>query len=121
MKAIRVHQFGGPEVLRLEEVPTPTPARDQALVQVHAIDVNPVETYQRSGSNPAIPLPWTPGTDAAGVVTSIGSDVTTVRPGDRVYTSETLTGAYAEFTLCTPQRLHALPANFSFSQGAAIH
>ena len=59
MKVIRVHQFGGPEVLRLEDVSVPTPGPGQVLVRVHAIGVNPVETYQRSGSNPAIKLPWT--------------------------------------------------------------
>ncbi|MBK8000554.1 MAG: alcohol dehydrogenase catalytic domain-containing protein, partial [Verrucomicrobia bacterium] len=94
MKAIRVHQFGGPEVLRYEDVPTPAVGAGQVLVKVHAIGVNPVETYQRSGSNPSLKLPWTPGMDAAGVVESVGAEVTKVRPGDRVYTSDTLSGAY---------------------------
>ena len=68
MKAIRVHEFGGPEVLRLEEIPVPSPGPGEILLKVEAIGVNPVETYQRGGSNPALPLPWTPGTDCAGIV-----------------------------------------------------
>ena len=120
MKAIRAHQFGGPEVLQLEKVPTPKPGPAQLLVKLHAIGVNPVETYQRSGTNPAIKLPWTPGMDGAGVVESIGEGVTGVKTGDRVYTSDTLTGSYAEFALCEPPMVHPLPANVSFEQGAAL-
>ncbi|MEY2409398.1 MAG: NADPH:quinone reductase [Verrucomicrobiota bacterium] len=120
MKAIRVSQFGGPEVLRLEDVPTPDAGRGQVLVKVIAIGVNPVETYQRSGMNPAIQFPWTPGSDAAGVVEACGENVTGVKPGDRVYTSATLTGSYAEFALCEPGALYPLPQGISFEQGAAI-
>src|SRR5213080_5246950 len=73
MKAIRVHEFGGPEVLRLEEVPTPRPGNGQVLVKMHAIGVNPVDTYIRSGSYPQKPaLPYTPGNDGAGIVDQIG-------------------------------------------------
>ncbi len=121
MKAIRVHQFGGPEVLRYEDVPTPAVGAGQVLVKVHAIGVNPVETYQRSGSNPSLKLPWTPGMDAAGVVESVGAEVTKVRPGDRVYTSDTLSGAYADYALCDQKSVHRLPAKLSFQQGAAIN
>ena len=121
MKAIRVHQFGGPEVLQLEEIATPQPGPGQVLVRLRAIGVNPVETYQRSGSNPKLALPWTPGMDAAGVIESVGEGVENVRPGDRVYTSDTLTGAYAEFALCAPNQVHRLPANLSFPQGAAVN
>ncbi len=121
MKAIRVHQFGDPDVLKLEEVPTPVVGPGQVLVKVHAIGVNPVETYQRSGSNPAIKLPWTPGMDAAGVVEAVGSSVAGVNVGDRVYTSDTLTGSYAEFALCERASVHRLPANLTFQQGAAIN
>ena len=120
MKAIRVHQFGEPDVLRLEEIPTPQPGAGQVLVRVHAIGVNPVETYLRSGSNPNLALPYTPGTDAAGVIESVGAGVSQWKPGERVYTSGTLSGAYAGFALCEANRVHRLPEIFSFQQGAAI-
>lgn len=121
MKAIRVHRFGGPEVLQLEEVPTPVPGPGQVLVDVHSIGVNPVETYQRSGSNPNLARPYTPGMDAAGTIAAVGSGVTILKEGDRVYTSDTLTGSYAEHALCEQTSVHPLPENISFSQGAAIN
>jgi NADPH2:quinone reductase len=121
VKAIRVHQFGGPEVMRLEELPVPEPGLGQVLVRLHAIGVNPVETYQRSGANPAIKLPWTPGMDAAGVVEAVGPGVSRPKPGDRIYTANTLTGSYAEFALCEEKSVHRLPANLTFQQGAAIN
>ncbi len=120
MKAIRVHQFGGPEVLRLEEVPVPKPAAGQVLVKLHAIGVNPVETYFRSGSNPNLKLPWTPGMDGAGLVEAIGEGVAGLKSGDRVYTSDTLTGSYAQFVLCEARGVHPLPERISFAQGAAL-
>jgi NADPH2:quinone reductase len=85
MKAILVHQFGGPEVLKLEDVPTPHPASGQVLVRIHAVGVNPYDTYMRSGAY-AIkpPLPYTPGSDGAGVVEAIGEGVDKVKKGDRV-------------------------------------
>jgi len=121
VKAIRVHQFGEPEVLRLEDVRVPQPGPGEVLVRIRAIGVNPVETYQRSGSNPAIKLPWTPGMDAAGEVESVGSGVKVWKPGDRIYTSDTLSGSYAQFALCEGKSIHRLPANVSFQQGAAIN
>ena len=108
-------------MLTLEELPAPQPASGQVLVRVHAIGVNPVETYQRSGSNPALRLPWTPGTDAAGVVEALGPETSPWKVGDRVYTSDTLTGAYAELALCERVHLHPLPAPIPFSEGAAIN
>jgi NADPH2:quinone reductase len=122
MKAIRVHQFGGPEILKFEEIPTPQPGADQILVRIHAVGVNPVETYIRAGTYPNLPpLPYTPGKDAAGVVESIGADMKSVRAGDRVYISGTSTGAYAEFALCEINDIHPLPEKISFAQGAAIN
>ncbi len=121
MKAIRVHEFGPPEVLRLEEVPEPQPGPGQVLVQVQAIGVNPYETYMRAGAYAAPPLPYTPGHDAAGVVAAVGAGVKTVAPGDRVYTSQTLTGAYAEMTLCPESEVHPLPEQVSFAQGAGVN
>src|SRR6266496_146350 len=122
MKAIRVHEFGGPEVLRLEEVPTPRPGPGEVLVRIHAIGVNPVETYIRAGTYARLPaLPYTPGNDGAGVVEEIGSDVNEFKPGDRVYTGGSLAGStYAEFTLCKTAQVHPLPENVSFAQGAAM-
>lgn len=121
MKAIQVHQFGGPEVLKLEEIPTPKPAAGQVLVRIHGAGVNPYDTYMRNGSY-AIkpPLPYTPGSDAAGTIESAGSGVTKVKPGDRVYTAKTVTGAYAEYGLALESQVHRLPANISFAQGAGV-
>ena len=121
MKAIRVDQFGEPDMLRLVELPVPQPTVGQVLVRVHAIGVNPVETYIRSGNYARKPaLPYTPGSDAAGIVEAVGGEVTAFMPGDQVYTAGTLTGSYAEFALCESSQVHPLPANVSFAQGAAI-
>ncbi len=121
MKAIRVSQTGEPEVMRLDEVPDPKVGDGEILVRIRAIGVNPVETYIRSGRYPSGPsLPYTPGTDAAGIVASVGKGVTRVAVGDRVYTSGTLTGAYAELTLCRQGQVHRLPDKASFEQGAAL-
>ncbi|MFM1768995.1 MAG: hypothetical protein RJA22_1524 [Verrucomicrobiota bacterium] len=120
MQAIRAHRFGGPEVLQLEEIPQPTPGPGQVLVRIHAAGVNPVETYLRSGANPGLPLPWTPGHDGAGVIESVGPGVTTRQPGDRVYLAGTLTGSYAQFALAEARTTHPLPPALSFAQGAAV-
>jgi len=121
MKAIRVHEFGDPEVLLLEDVPTPQSGAGQVLVRMHAIGVNPVETYIRAGTYARLPvLPYTPGNDGAGVVEQIGSDVSEFRPGDRVYVAGSLSGTYAEFALCKTEQVHRLPENVSFAQGAAM-
>ncbi len=121
MKAIRVHEFGGPEVLKLEEIPTPKPDAGQVLLRVRAIGVNPYDTYMRAGTY-AIkpPLPYTPGSDAAGTIEAVGSGVTKVKPGDRVYTAKTVTGAYAEYALAMEGQVHRLPDNVSFEQGAGV-
>jgi len=121
LKAIRVHEFGGPEVLKLEEVPTPSPAAGQVLLRVHAAGVNPYDTYMRNGTY-AIkpPLPYTPGSDAAGAVEAVGEGVKSVKQGDRVYTKKTLTGAYAEYALVLESQVHPLPANITYAQGAGL-
>ncbi len=122
MKAIRVQEFGAPAVMRLEEVADPQPGAGQVLVRVKAAGVNPVDTYIRSGiyaNRP--PLPYTPGSDAAGVVEAVGEGVTAFAPGDRVYTSGTLSGAYAELALCSEAQLHTLPERVSFEQGAGVN
>lgn len=121
MKAIRVHTFGDPEVMKFEEVPDLHPGQGQVVVQMKAVGVNPVENYIRTGTYAIKPtLPYTPGADGAGVVTAVGAGVTSFKPGDRVYTSGSLTGTYAEQALCTEAQVHPLPANVSFEQGAAL-
>jgi NADPH2:quinone reductase len=121
MKAIRVNEFGGPEVLRLEEVARPQPGPDQVLVRMHAIGVNPVETYIRAGTYARLPeLPYAPGNDGAGVVEQVGPNVNEFKAGDRVYMAGSITGAYAEFALCKTAQVHPLPPNVSFAQGAAM-
>src|SRR5438874_3052804 len=118
MKSIRVHEFGGPEVLKLEEIPKPNSGKGEALVAVKAIGINPVETYLRSGSNPQLPRPYTPGLDAAGAVEALGEGVTNVKKTDRVYTADSISGSYAEFTLCKAEDVHRLPDNISFEEAA---
>ncbi|MFM9903605.1 MAG: NADPH:quinone reductase [Pyrinomonadaceae bacterium] len=119
MKAILVREFGPPEVMKLEDVETPHPTGTQVLVKVHAVGVNPVETYIRSGTYPSVPpLPYTPGKDAAGVVEAVGDGVTKWKAGMRVYTANSITGTYAEFTVCEEIDLGRLPENVTFEQGA---
>jgi len=120
MKAIRVHQPGGPEKLKLEEVPDPTPGAGQVLIKVHAVGVNPVETYIRAGTYGWKVWPYTPGADSAGVVEAVGEGVKKVKPGERVYTAGTVTGAYAEKTVAPEARVFTLPEKISFQQGAAL-
>src|SRR3982750_3014352 len=99
MKAIVVHEFGEPEVMKLEEISTPEPSGPQLLIKIKAAGVNPVDTYLRTGNHAHAPkLPYTPGKDAAGLVESVGSDVTRFKPGDRVYTAGAVTGTYAQFS-----------------------
>jgi NADPH2:quinone reductase len=121
MKAIVVHEFGGPEVLRLEEISTPRPAAGQVLVRVHAAGVNPYDTYMRNGTY-AIkpPLPYTPGSDGAGVVEAVGEGVTQVKPSDRVYMANTVSGAYAECALALEKQVHPLPEKTTYAQGAGV-
>jgi NADPH2:quinone reductase len=121
MKAIVVHEFGGPEVLKLEEVPTPKPAAGQVLVRVHAVGVNPYDAYMRAGTYAVKPpLPYTPGSDGAGLIEAVGPGVTKVKPGDRVYVAKTVSGAYAEYALALESQVHPLAANITFSQGAGV-
>ena len=122
MKAIQVRAFGGPEQLKLEEIPTPKPAAGQILVRVHAAGVNPYDTYMRAGTYAVKPqLPYTPGSDAAGIVEAVGEDVKKVKRGDRVFTANTLTGAYAEYTLAGEDQVHLLPEKVSFAQGSGVY
>lgn len=117
MKAIRIHETGGPETLRYEDVPDPTPGRGEALVRVGAAGVNFIDIYFRTGLYPYV-IPGTLGLEAAGTVTAVGPEVTDVRPGDRVaYTG--VPGAYAELAVVPADRLVKLPDGVSFRDGAA--
>jgi NADPH:quinone reductase len=122
MKAIRVQVFDAPEVMHFQEVPDLHPGPEQVVVRVHAAGVNPVDAYMRSGDYAVkAPLPYTPGSDAAGVIDSVGAGVKTVKVGERVFTTGTITGSYAEQTLCHESQVHPLPQHLSFAQGAGVH
>jgi len=117
MKAIQVSRVGGPEVLTLVDVPVPSPKPNEAVVKIHAAGVNFIDVYFREGRYPAA-LPFVNGQEAAGVVTDVGSDVTTVQRGDRVaYTSAV--GSYAEYAAVPEQRLVKIPDELDFEQAAA--
>ena len=122
MKRIAVREFGGPEVLRIEDAEAPRPGAGEVVVRIAAAGVNPYETYQRAGTygarNPK--LPFTPGSDASGTVEAIGSGVVGLKPGGRVYTYGTLSGSYAELALCRREQVFKLPESATFAQGAAI-
>jgi len=117
MKAIRVHAPGGPEALRYEDVPQPTPSAGQVLVKVEAAGVNFIDVYQRTGHY-KVELPFTLGQEAAGVVTAVGSGVTDVTVGARVAYAAVL-GAYAEYATVPADRVVVLPDGVSSKQGAA--
>ncbi|HSL94889.1 MAG TPA: alcohol dehydrogenase catalytic domain-containing protein, partial [Thermoleophilia bacterium] len=150
MRAVRIHRFGGPEVLVVEDVPEPSPGPGEVLVRVSAAGVNPVDTYKRAGVYAELPRPpYTPGGDAGGVVVALGPStaggagdttdssaagepaaggappapgepVWSPAPGDRVYTSGSLTGTYAELALCRAGDVRPLPDGLTFAQGAAV-
>jgi NADPH2:quinone reductase len=125
MRAIRVHQFGDPSVMKLEEVQERSAGPGQVVVSIRAAGVNPVDTYIRSGQYAALPsLPYTPGADAAGVVESVGTEVVDFKAGDRVYISGSAegraVGAYAAKALCNVEQVHPLPAQVTFAEGAGI-
>jgi NADPH2:quinone reductase len=123
MKAISVSTFGGPDVLKLQDLADPRrPEAGEVLIRVKAAGVNPYDTYMRAGTygakNPT--LPYIPGSDAAGIVEAVGGGVD-LKPGDRVYTTGTITGAYAELTLCNRAQVHRLPAGVTYAQGASVY
>ncbi|KAM6343339.1 quinone oxidoreductase isoform 2-T4 [Alca torda] len=122
MRAVRVFEFGGPEVLKLQsDVLIPHPKEDQVLIKVHACGVNPVETYIRSGNYARKPaLPYTPGSDVAGVIEGVGEHVTAFKKGDRVFTISTISGGYADYAVAAANRVFPLSDKLDFSQGAAI-
>jgi NADPH:quinone reductase len=118
MKAIRVHQPGGPEVLKLEEVPDPRPGAGEALVRLEAIGVNFVEVYQRTGQYRSS-LPFTPGAEGAGRVVELGPDVTGLKVGDRV-AGVNFKGSYAELAVAPVERLIVLPESIDVKLAAAV-
>src|SRR4051794_24181222 len=118
MKAIRIHQFGGPEVLQYEDVPDPAPKPGEALVKLDAAGVNFIDTYQRSGAY-KIPLPAILGQEGAGTVSAVGAGVMTVKVGDKVAWTGIL-GSYAEQHAVAADRLVTLPAGITTKDGAAV-
>ena len=121
MRSVIVHEFGGPEVMKIEEVSTPEPGQGQLVVAIKAAGVNPVDVYIRSGQYGKKPdLPYTPGFDGAGIVKSVGKGVKDFKDGDRVYVAGSITGSYAEFALCSEWQAHHLPNRVSYEKGAAI-
>jgi NADPH2:quinone reductase len=122
MRRISVREFGGPEVLKIEEAEDPRPGSGEVVVRVKAAGVNPYDTYMRAGNygarNPE--LPHTPGSDAAGVIEAVGPEVSRIAVGDRVYTTGTISGPYAELALCKASRVHPLLTTIKFQPGAAL-
>jgi NADPH:quinone reductase len=117
MKAIQISQTGGPEVLQLADLPIPQPKANEAVVKIAASGVNFIDTYQREGRY-KVPLPFVLGQEAAGVVASVGAEVKSMKPGDRVAWTSIL-GSYAEYAAVPAERLVPVPAGVSDQQAAA--
>jgi NADPH:quinone reductase len=125
MRAVRVHELGGPDVLRYEEVPEPQPRAGEVLVKVAAAGVNYLDIYYRSGfhwgGHRSRALPYTPGAEAAGTVIEVGPNVTDVKVGDRVvYGISNGYGSYAELYALPAWHLYRIPSSISFEDAAAI-
>jgi NADPH2:quinone reductase len=117
MKAIQVLKTGGPEVLTLVDLPVPQPKPNEAIVKIAAAGVNFIDIYFREGRYPS-PLPFIDGQEAAGTVTEVGSDVKSLKPGDRVAYTGAM-GAYAEYAAVPADRLIRVPDKLSDQQAAA--
>lgn len=126
MKAVRIHAFGGPEVLQLEDVARPVPAADEILIKLYASGVNPVDWVVREGGNDALraylTLPMTLGWDAAGVVEELGSEVTGFQKGDAVYGEPNFPGdgSYAEYCAAKASQFARKPQSLSFTEAAGV-
>ncbi len=122
MKAIRMHEFGGPEVLKLEDIPRPEPKEGQVLVRVHAAGVNPIDWKLRDGMMKVLPLPMTPGFDISGTVESVGAGVTKFKPGDEVFSYLPITagGGYAQYTVAPAAVIAAKPASIDHLTAAGV-
>ena len=121
MQAIRFHQYGGPEQLVLEQVPRPEPKANDVLIRVHAAGVNPADWHMREGDYQKfmpLPLPWIPGLEAAGVVETVGAEVTTLQPGQAIY--GLVNGSYGEYALAPASDLVPKTAGLTFDQAAAV-
>jgi NADPH:quinone reductase len=118
MKALRIHKYGGPEVLTLEEIPVPEPKAGEARVKIEAIGVNYIDIYQRTGLYP-VKTPFTLGTEGAGIVDAAGPDVTEVKIGDRVGYAM-IPGSYAEYAIVPAARLVTIPSNIEARSAAAL-
>ncbi len=126
MKAIRIHQFGGPEVMQLEEVERPVPAADEILVKMYASSVNPADYVIREGGNEVLrsflKLPLGLGLDAAGTVEEAGSEVNHLKKGDKVYGVPNFPGdgSYAEYIAAKAVQFSPMPGNISFNEAGAL-
>jgi NADPH2:quinone reductase len=120
MKAIRVREFGAPDVMKVEDVLELAPGKGQVVVKLFASGVNPVDVYCRAGHFSWVSLPFTPGFDGAGVIRAVGPEVKKWKEGERVYTAFNLSGAYAEEVLCEADQVYPLPENTSFEEGAGV-
>jgi len=118
-KAIRIHTNGGPEVMKWEDVPTPEPGPGEALIKHHAVGLNYIDVYFRTGLYKAPNMPLIIGSEGAGTVTSVGSGVTVVKPGDRVAYAGPM-GGYSTDRVVPADRLVKLPDSISFETGAAM-
>jgi NADPH:quinone reductase-like Zn-dependent oxidoreductase len=121
MKAIQAQDYGGPDVLALEQALRPEPNADQVLIRLRAAGVNPADWKYRSGlykQYTPLTFPWTPGMEGAGIVEAAGTNVTTLKKGDEVY--GIIAGGYAEYALALASEVQAKPAGLTFEQAAAL-
>ena len=126
MKAVRVHEFGEPDVLSYEEIPRPEPSGDEVLVRVHAAGVNPIDWLVRKGGFGFLigeKLPWTPGWDLSGVVETVGPEATEFEEGDAVYGMVNMPGrgeTYAEYTTVPEEELVPVPDSIGHRQAGGV-
>lgn len=125
MKAIRIHEFGGPEVLKYEDAPNPSPAKDEVVIKIHASGVNPVDCKIRAGLAQGkfpVELPLIPGWDVSGEIEEVGSDVLNFRKGDEVYSrpDPTRNGTYAEYVVVKADQVNSKPKSLDHDKAAAV-
>jgi alcohol dehydrogenase len=127
MKAVKVHKFGGAEVLHYEDTSKPTPKKGEVLIEVHASSINPIDTKSIKPDSifkNLLNLPVTPGTDVSGIVAEVGEGVTGIKPGDKVYGQAGAlqhgTGAFAEYAVASENTIAKMPENISFIEAGSI-